>query len=179
MESLLKFCKSVYIIAESCTVSKTRIPNQHTRRFPGKEKEKEMTIVLIIAGLLLFLVVWVFLWAFVGPALAFWTTPIMAGFYIWFPHTGMFALIVWTLLSIGLVSYLRCKQGTEEYLASMSHLRYNVGGPGGSFDFQTLIWTFLMPGRIALKLLRLESAPEARDIKSVPLSLGDCVRYFE
>lgn len=138
-----------------------------------------METVLVIVGLLLFFGVWMFLSSFVGPALAFWIIPTVAVFYFWLPVTGVLIASAWIGISAGLVSFLRYEDGVEDYLKNMNDLRYNVGGPGRSLDLETLIWAFLMPGRMVLKLLRLESAPEARYIKSIPLKLGDCVRYHQ
>lgn len=143
-----------------------------------KEIEMEMFIILVMSfiGLLL---VWVFLSGFVGPVLGFWVPLVTITLYKLSPGVGLWILIIWVTCSTVLLLVMRYKQGAEEYLSNMNDLRYSVGGPGCSIDIETVVWTFFLPGRIMLKLLWLERAPNARYDKTVPLSLGRCNRYFE
>ena len=122
---------------------------------------------------------WLFLSAYIGPALSFFAIVAVFGFHFFAPNAGLWVLVLWLSISFALVTYMRYRQGINDYLESMNHLRYNAGGSGMSLDFELILWTFFLPGRMLLKIVWLERAPKARYVKSVPLSLGDCVRYHE
>ena len=120
---------------------------------------------------------WIVLFSFIGPVLGAIAIPV--GIIVIASGGGLWVVGVWSVCSTGLVALLRYKLGVREYLESMNNLRYSVGGEGYSLDLETFIWAFLLPGRVVLKVLWLERSPNARYIKTVPLTLGDCNRYHE
>ena len=122
---------------------------------------------------------WFILTGFIGPVLGFWIPLVVTSLFVWLPSVGLWILGGWITFPTILLLFIRYKQGVEKYLRDMGQLRYSVGGSGCSLDIETIVWAFLLPGRILLKLLWLERAPNARYVKTVPLHLAKCVRYYE